>query len=186
MKRKYAGIFFLSLFLLGLPVQGITGVACAEEADNLKAAFIAAFAKFIEWPRVESRPGNDIVICSLGSGPMNAPLESIAGQETQKGRLQVKANLSAPSSQCHILFIHASQMDQAEAILKAVRRKSVLTVSDGEAFASRGGMIGFFPGKDKIHFEVNLDAVQAEGIKINSRMLALAKIYKPSVLQDGK
>jgi len=62
------------------------------------------------------------------------------------------------------------------AYLQLAYKRSILTVSDIENFASQGGIIGFIEQNGKVRFEINLDAAQQSKIRINSRLLNLARI----------
>jgi hypothetical protein len=45
-------------------------------------------------------------------------------------------------------------------------------------FAEHGGMIQFSLEDQRVHFEINLDAASRAGLKISSKLLALAQIVK--------
>jgi hypothetical protein len=54
----------------------------------------------------------------------------------------------------------------------------MLTVSDIDEFAERGGMITLNKAKNKIRLEINLDAADHSGLKVSSKLLKIAKIIK--------
>ena len=52
----------------------------------------------------------------------------------------------------------------------------MLTVSDMERFAHRGGIITLLTIQDRIRFEINVEAARRSGVKISSKLLKLANI----------
>jgi hypothetical protein len=52
----------------------------------------------------------------------------------------------------------------------------VLTVSDIERFAERGGMIALRIVDRKVHFDINVHTVEQAGLKLSSQLLRLAKV----------
>jgi hypothetical protein len=81
-------------------------------------------------------------------------------------------------SGCHILFIGYSAKDHLTELFKFVHKKPVLTISDMQGFANRGGMINFRRVKNYIRFEINAKAAQQAGLKISSQLLKLAIIIE--------
>ena len=77
---------------------------------------------------------------------------------------------------CDILFISSSEKDRLPSIMAALKDLPILTVSEIEGFAQRGGMINFIIVGNKVHFEVNPDAAKQVGIHISSQLLKLARI----------
>jgi hypothetical protein len=86
--------------------------------------------------------------------------------------------------QCHILFISSSEKSHLTALLSVLRNAHVLTVSDIEGFAQRGGIINFYTEENKIRFEINVDAASRNGLIISSKLLQLAKIVGTNYRND--
>jgi hypothetical protein len=61
-------------------------------------------------------------------------------------------------------------------VLDSLQGRSVLTVSDGERFASQGGMIGFVTEQNRIRLRINLEAARAANLTISSKLLRPARI----------
>lgn len=175
------GFRYRQLFLAGVLVLGLfQGVAVPETPREyyLKAAFIYNFAKFVEWP-AESFKNNltPITLTILGSDPFGAALETLKDQTVQGRKIIIKRTTKGDNLEgCQILFICASEKTQYRPILAAIKNLNILTVSDMDKFAAQGGMIGLIKVDDKLHFEINLEAVQRTKLKISSQLLKLAKI----------
>jgi len=76
----------------------------------------------------------------------------------------------------HILFLSSSEESQLLPLLKVLEKATVLTVSDMEQFAERGGMVAFTVEDQKVRFNVNVEAVERAGLKMGSQLLKLARI----------
>ena len=75
-----------------------------------------------------------------------------------------------------MVFIPATEKDQANKIVRGLKGSSTLTVGETEGFAGLGGIINLTVEGNKVHFEVNQLAAQRAGLKISSKLLSLAKI----------
>jgi hypothetical protein len=146
---------------------------------EVKAVMLYNFAMFVEWPAAESPSARTpLVVGVLGRDPFGAALDAITrGRNSPQMRVVVRrfGDLSHLDS-CHILFISGSEKGSLPEVLAAVGRRSVLTVSDMEAFARAGGIIGFVLQAGKIRFEINHEAARRANLTVSSRLLQLASI----------
>jgi hypothetical protein len=74
------------------------------------------------------------------------------------------------------VFVSASERGRLPEILSALGSKSVLTVSEVEEFAARGGVINFVLVDNRVRFEINPGAAKRSGLKISSELLRLGRI----------
>src|SRR6266851_5044589 len=144
---------------------------------QVKAAYLANFGRFAEWPASVAVDKNESFnICVLGQDPFGADLDAAVAGETI-GRAHVVAKrISTPQDavDCRILFISSSEASQWKEILTALRTLSVLTVSDIPQFARRGGIIQFLIDGNRVRFDINLAATERVGVKLSSELLKLA------------
>jgi len=144
---------------------------------QIKAAFIFNFAKFVEWPASAlPTPTSPIVIGVLGENPFGDTLEKTVQNKTVEDHpLQIKwFQNAADATNCHILFISASEKPRLPAIIKALNGNTVLTVADMDHFNEGGGMIAFVMEGTKIRFRINNEPAIRVGLKISSKLLSLA------------
>lgn len=159
-------------------------VAVAEQGGTapgeyqVKAAVLYNFAKFVEWPAdAFSHPSAPIIIGVLGEDPFGSALDAAKNRTVNGRKIQIKRfNHVQEITACHILFISSSEKGRLVPLLRALRDFHMLLVGDMEKFAQRGGMINFILQNDTIDFEINVDAVKRAGLKINSRLLNMARI----------
>ncbi|MEA2601292.1 MAG: hypothetical protein QOF89_2284 [Acidobacteriota bacterium] len=149
-----------------------------SEAD-VKAAFLYNFTKFVDWPQPVLAEGSELKICVLGEDPFGRTLQALTQEEVGGHRLKL-IHLSSPSNltACHVLFISRSEKDRLPRILEALGDAPVLTVGDTQGFVDQGGIINFLLEGSKVRFEINQEDAERVGIKISSKLLALARRVK--------
>jgi hypothetical protein len=167
--------------MLSVSISAAAGVSQPTEYE-LKAAFLYNFIKFTEWPAAKLGKTDDpFVIGIVGNDPFGAALDkTIAGEKVRERTIAVRRfpRMNDAAANSHVLFISASEANNLAAILKLLDGQAVLTVSDIEEFAQRGGVINLKKDNNKIVFEINLDAAKRAGLAMNAQLLKLAKIIK--------
>jgi hypothetical protein len=168
--------------LIGLIVGSLP--ALAQGARNLeypaKAVMLYRFLERITWPD-EGPAGGDrpLTIGWLGESPLPAAFGALEGK-TIKGRpLRVKALSSAQQLEdCQVVFVSASARGRSAELLPPPNKPGVLTVGESEGFAERGGILNFFEERNRVRFEINLQAAQQCGLNISGEILKLARLVK--------
>jgi len=171
-------VLLLSL-LAALPAQN--GTSMPE--DEIKAAFLFSFAKFIEWP---ARVGDDaLVMVVLARDSFASTLERTVRGKTVNGRPLIVKRLAKPQEArgCHVVFIGGGDQTRSRPILDALPVVGVLTVGEAEQFAVRGGVITFVKDANRLRFEINVDAAGRAGLRISSRLLQLARVVHDEVVE---
>jgi len=144
---------------------------------QIKAAFLYNFVKFVEWPtQAYAGPTSPTVIGVLGENVFGDDLEkTIRGKVINGHPLQFKKFDSATEvTNCHVLFISASEKKRFSQILGALRAKSILTVSESDRFIQDGGMINFVIVDLKVRFQINNKPAKDAGLNISSDLLNVA------------
>ena len=161
---------------------GLAGQTVQAPEYQVKAVFLFNFAQFVDWPPAAfPDPATPLVIGILGNDPFEGFLEQTIRGEQVRGRgFQVQRYHSLDEIKtCHILFISRPEGNRPEAILAGLRNWPILTVSDADGFAERGGMIRFVTDRNHIRLQINLDAAQAASLTISSKLLRVAEIAAP-------
>jgi len=164
-----------------------SGAACTLAAEpfqvmdeyRLKAAFVASFAEFVEWPPDALKsPADPILICVLGENPFGAALSQAVDRKTVQDRKLLAREISAvqQASGCQILFVSSSERKHFRSILKDPQLSGVLTVGDTGNFTAEGGMINLQVEGDRIRIFINQSAAAQGRLRISSRLLSLARI----------
>jgi hypothetical protein len=178
-RRPYKAATVLLLLLVCLPLSILHAQPSREY--QIKAVFIFNFAQFTEWPANAFTGTNDpVVIGVLGSNPFDDFLESTIHSEAVHGRhLVVRHYKTVEEIQtCHILYIGQSEARRVQQIVRKLKGKPVLTVSDIPNAAAEGVAIGFVTERNRIKLHINLDGIKAASLTVSSKLLRLAQIVK--------
>jgi hypothetical protein len=162
----------LILVRVGIDAQAVTQPA-------LRAAFLYNFAKFTEWPP-DSLPAGPLTLCVLDDSAVEGALSELVGNSTINGRtVTISRNANgARLRACHLLYLGEANSGRAAAILEELLGAPVLTVSNGDDFIRLGGIVGLFVEDGRMRFAINPDAAQRAGVRLSSRLLQLARIFK--------
>ena len=155
--------------------------ARAQSEDQIMAAFLFNFARYVEWPKNAFDQSNSPVdICVLGAEDFSGVVSrTVSGKRVGKRLVAVRDIESLNVSDgCHILFL-GDGLDVTHAeVVESLHGRSIYSVSDSEGFAAAGGIANFIRAKSRIRFEINRMAAESVGLKISSRLLRLAKVVK--------
>ena len=151
---------------------------------QVQAAFLFNFAKFVTWPDdAFDRSGNSMVIGVLGEDPFGGALDQAIKDKAVHGRsFELKRFKQIGEMRgCHVLFVCASEAARLPEIFLAAQKGGILTVSDIDRFAERGGIINFYKENNKMRFKINLSAAERAGMKISSQLLRLGTIIREEI-----
>jgi hypothetical protein len=134
----------------------------------------------VDWPEAFEYSDEPMVIAIFGKDPFGPVLERTLHGRLVRGRSVIirRPTRIEDLLPCQILFVSSSEQNRLAAILRALRGASVLTVGEAEGFLQVGGMIAFLVEHDKVRFEINEDAARRNRLRIDSRLLTLAKAPK--------
>lgn len=166
----------------------LTGQPNAFGADSLrvnpndvKAAFVYNFLKFVEWPASRFGETNGpLVIGVVGQSPIMVELEAAVRLRTVNGRPLVVKAVKRPqdAGTVHLLFFPASEDIRLDDLLPTLAGSGVLTVGESAAFADQGGIINFVLKDGKLRFEINMDSAELAGLKVSAQLQKLAKTIR--------
>lgn len=170
-------------FLIGLSLAGALPAALAQEPQaqehEVKAAFLSKFPAFVEWP---AKPGPQIpfVIAVVGAEDVAEALRRVTQGRTHEGRsIQVREPGDAQGlNGAHIVFVGRNASARLAPIARSLAGAPVLLVSDAAGALDQGGMINFVLADGRVRFDVALDAAEAARLRINSRLLAVARTVR--------
>ncbi|WP_200329898.1 YfiR/HmsC family protein [Thiocystis violacea] len=146
---------------------------------EVRAVYLYNFAAFVDWPasafETSSAP---LRYCALAIPALQDDLREVLSGETVNGHpLELIVAEDRESwRRCHLLYIDHSAQPRLAQVLAATRGRPVLTVSDSEAFAREGGMIGLVRKGGRLRTFINRDAAMRAGIRISSKLLRIATL----------
>ena len=168
------------MWLLAFPVSSANETGRLEQ--QVKAAFLYKFANYVEWPQERfPEAGTPITIAVMGAAPIAAELERVAVGRSAQGRpIAVKRlNASEPLDGLHIVFVGRDETQRLARIAEAAGGQSILVVTDAADALAKGSMINFILAEGKVRFEIARDTAEKSGLKVSSRLLAVAQQVLP-------
>jgi hypothetical protein len=156
-----------------LEAQGVS-------TPGLTAAFLFNFVKFTTWPADGLRDGSPIVICIGGNELVADALVQLTKGKTVEGHALAirRTDLERPLNECHVVYGASLNANRAQDLVRSSSGLPILTVSDLEDFAERGGVANFFIDGSRMRFAVNPDAAERARLRISSKLLALARVVR--------
>lgn len=160
-----------------------THTAQAENFDQYqaKAIFLYNLTHFISWPMGEDQNNKQLfTIVVLGHDSLGTYLNDVAAGELADGRRIVIKRYyvleQLRQQPCDLLFVSKDQMALWPQIRAVARQHAILTVSDMEGFAHRGGIINLLTSDRKIQIEINIEEARRNGFEFSAKLLRLARI----------
>ena len=146
---------------------------------EIKSAYLLALSRYTTWPdSAFAGKKGPINIAVYQDKKLGETLEQTAGTKTANDRpfkIRQIENIETELTACQILYLGGSSDVDLEAVLARLKKQPILIVSDSADFLERGGTVRFLPSRPFVTFGVNLDAIKAAGLKINSRVLDSAR-----------
>jgi hypothetical protein len=143
----------------------------------VKAAFLYKFGGFVEWPAGTFRsPTAPFVIGVFGDDAVAAELEQLTRGREVNGHpvavVRVKDTDDLASLQ--VLYAGGPRESRVRELLASVRGP-VLTVADAPLAGRAAPVLAFTQDEGRLRFAASLTAAAARGLKLSSRLLAVAQ-----------
>lgn len=150
----------------------------AESEEQVKAAYIEKFTRFIEWPA--SDPSAPFIIGIYGSAAIYPYLSNITADRTIMDR-RVQVRMLGTIDEiyaCQVVYAPGVDAGTMMRIIAAALNRPILTIGEAEGFGAMGVLINFYHADEFIRFEINETAVQRSGLVFSSKLLRLARILR--------
>jgi hypothetical protein len=160
------------------------GAAAADDAAAAKApgaapdsratvtTVVAGIVSYTRWP-TETK---SIRLCTIGRGPGVDELLSAADLGSAQQSVPVHAARGANAlSECDAIYVGALATSTSRNLLQSLAGRPLLMIGEGHEFCTDGGMFCLQPGASEVGFAVNLDAVARSGLRVNPRVLRMAR-----------
>ena len=178
--KNYLGMALGSAILCAFlpPCAGAPSPERDIAAENdLRAAFILNFARFISWPGEYPDNHAPLVIGVWSDHDLAAALDRVVVGQTVRGRqLAVRTVKDPPGAgEVNILYVGSAGQRQLGQWLEENSNLPVLTISGDGEFCKAGGMIALYPEGHRMRFEINQESLQRAGLRASSKLLALGR-----------
>lgn len=202
--RQRSMIHFLVVWLAVWPAW--CGRTFAQPVDPeriaaVKAGMVVNFIRYTTWPEGafadEAAP---IVLSVVGETEIDEALgRAVEGVLINGRRIEIRhveypppaEGASAPAAadveafydklrESQAVFFGAGETDRIEELLEAVKDSNVLTASDIDDFAEKGGMLGLTIRDRRVAFDANEGEIKEADLQVSSQVLKLARVVKTS------
>ena len=170
------------LLLLLVAVACMPSRAVAQDLPStetgVQAAFLFKFGSYVDWPAdAFASSSAPLRIAVVGDRDLAGALDAIAAKRSVDGRpVSVHAlQPGVPLEGFHIVFLGAAEDDVVAAAIASLRGAPALVVTKSDGALAAGSTINFAVEAGKLRFDVSLEAAAASGLKISSRLLAVAR-----------
>ena len=171
------------LFCAALLITARAGAQAPLGESQVKAMFVYNFLKFVEWPVDASADAKEpFVVLIIGEGSTADATEHFLESKTVGERpIVVRRTRSEPSfAGVRAAFVVERDGKKLQHILNAATVAGVLTIGEGDDFATHGGVIGLLVENRKVRFDVDTTAAQSSGLRVSSKLLALTRNVRSS------
>lgn len=181
-RRRPAGcaaIVMLVLLWVGARAGAQAGPGDADRptVEQLEAAVMITFARFVEWPPAGfASAAAPIVIAVVGDETLAVELEQLSrGKQVAGRRVTItRRQWDSDDPGVHMLFLGMAEKRHLGMVLQAVRKGPIVTVSRLPDFGRAGGMITLTVTGGRITFAVNSAAARSAGVQLSSLLLSHA------------
>jgi hypothetical protein len=167
-----------ALLLLLVACLCTAGNAQELREEQVKAAFLYNFTKFIDWPDSAFPGSSPFVVCVFADDGFRRELETILSNEQVRGR---QITVAPPPVQdirsCHLVYFARGESERHGKLLEAAKQAPVLTVGEGRRFLEQGGLIAFLLENDRVRFAVSKRGADAAGLAVSSKLLRVARPF---------
>lgn len=171
-KKKCHCLAIVALLALLLIVSSFCAASSAE--DEIKAAFVLNFVRFVQWPDSYPQSG-ELMVCHPDIEPLSGKLLLLDGRLAGRRKIKISHCPDLLSNNFEVVFFGENSEHEIEELLAQLKGLPVLTVSDIPEFVDRGGMIGLVIDHNKLSFEINLLVANESGLRLSSQLLNLAR-----------
>ena len=175
-----AGLLALVLALCGAlaaPARPAAQEPAGSSVEHsVKAAFLYKFLGYVEFPAAAlAGPNAPLTVGVVGADDIAAELARITVGRNVAGRaIAVRVvHDGEPLAGLQMLFVAGAEAARPP-LMRAAQQLGILTVTEADNGLQLGSVINFRQVEDRIRFEVSLEAADKSGLKLSSRLLAVA------------
>ena len=182
MLRLACALSALTCALMCTPAaaQSSAGQRTAVSTETrVKAAYLFKLRNYVEPAQGSAQApplgGSDYVIGIVGADEVAEELAKIAGASAAVGAPTRVRKLRAgdPLDGVSALFVGEADWPN-RALVERAQARRILIVADDEGALQQGAVINFLLQDERVRFEVSIESANRAGLKLDSRLLALA------------
>lgn len=135
------------------------------------ARTVKAILEYTHWPQ----PRGQMTLCIAGSAQHASQIGNLLLSD---GRQVVRRNVAAQPSAlagCDAVYIGSVPLAAQRQLTAAVRGRGVLTIAEADPGSSSEAMFALTYRPSGLSFRLNIDAVSRSGLRVDPRVLRVAK-----------
>ena len=160
------------------PEPLMPSIAPTPPSDESKAAHLHRISGFVEWPATSFAAADaPIVVGVVGAPGLQRELMLIVAGRLVQGRPLHVVELAEPrqAATVHMLMIGRASTGRLSEWIAGAKGAHVLVVTDLPQGLERGAALAFVETDARLRFEASVPAAEAAGVRLSSRLLALAE-----------
>jgi hypothetical protein len=157
---------------------GLTAGVSAAQFDEyrVKSAFVLNFLQFVDWPGTRLPSGAPIAVCVMNDSPITARLREFAAQPVRGHQVDVRTvSALAEMVGCHVVFVPSASTARLPEVIARSGQAGVLVIAEDRDSAVAEASLHVAVVGNRVAFDVNLDRASAQGLKVSSRLVQLAR-----------
>jgi hypothetical protein len=149
----------------------------APTVEEVETAYLHKFLAFVDWP-AKSFPNDasPIVVGVAGSDRTHELLTAIAANRPVHGRPVEVRRLGSPSKvpNVHLVFVGKAAWADLPGWSESANGNGLHVVTDDPRGLDKGAALKFVQDGPRVRFEASLPAANQAGLRLSSRLLAVA------------
>lgn len=158
----------MAIFSLFLSILLVCSVFAQTELQRLEAAYIQKIINYVDWPGTGE---GEFVISVSGDDELLARLSEAFTGPVRGKTVRVVKSTKASSPEVRIICLSGEKDDIPS-------HHGLLVITRHEKSFRDGAVINFVLEGEKLRFDIDNTEAQRRGLKINSRLLNLARNLK--------
>ena len=167
--------------LMFAPVAPACAQAVSPEGERalerrVKAAFLFRFTEFIVWPEsAYPKPDAPFLIAVVARDGLVDELRQVtAGRSVGGHPVEVRRVTEGEMPPAQIVFVAESEKARLREWIRAAPRHALI-VTESDGALALGSVINFLLVENRVRFEISLDMAEKRGLRMSSRLLAVAQ-----------
>jgi len=168
----------LALHAMVLPVLAAADSDDALAERRVKAAYLYRFASYVQWPDDAFAAAADpLVIGVWGHDEIAEDIAGlVAGRSVDGRRIEARRVRDGEAlANLHILFVARARHSRVSQAIDQLPARGTLVVTEAAGALRQGSAINFVLVDGQVRFELAPDAAERRGLKLSSRLVAIAQ-----------
>ena len=177
-RRRWAAAGLLAVTLVVVADRCVADDEGRPLQAQVKAAYLYKFAGYVEWPlSAFADAAAPFTIGVVGAGDIADELNKLkSGRAVNEHPVEVRIlKPGDPTRGVQLVFVGSADAAQLRRVLENYKTLPTLTISDIPGAVDAGCVINFVMVDNRIRFEISLGNAERQGLKVSSRLLAVAQ-----------